>query len=208
MHVNKPRGFTLIELVVGIVVFSIALMLFTSLIVPQAVRSVDPIFQVRATELAQSLINEIVSKPFDENSNRTGGTARCNEDLSVPSDGDTLDISIGEMGDCTASNLLGEDGVAEVGLRGTYNDVDDYHGLDESDGAIRNSLGGFITIGSVNLYQGFQAQVTVFYDDNRNGIDDAIDNGVIVNNNTKLITVTITTPNNEAINFSTYRSNY
>ncbi|MFT6209390.1 MAG: MSHA pilin protein MshD, partial [Colwellia sp.] len=86
MHVNKPRGFTLIELVVGIVVFSIALMLFTSLIVPQAVRSVDPIFQVRATELAQSLINEIVSKPFDENSNRTGGTARCNEDLSVPSD--------------------------------------------------------------------------------------------------------------------------
>ena len=60
MLANKASGFTLIELVIGIVVFSIALVLFTSLMVPQAIRSVDPIFQVRASELGQSLMNEII----------------------------------------------------------------------------------------------------------------------------------------------------
>ena len=55
MPVTKLKGFTLIEMVIGIVVFSIALTLFTSLIVPQVIRSVDPIFQVRASELGQVL---------------------------------------------------------------------------------------------------------------------------------------------------------
>jgi MSHA pilin protein MshD len=204
MPVTNNKGFTLVELVVGIVVFAIALSLFTSLVVPQAVRSVDPIFQVRATELAQSLINEIASKSFDENSNRTGSTARCNEDLSDPLDGDTDDVNIGEVGDCTASNVLGNEGAN----RENYDDVDDYHNLDESDGGIKNSLGDAITIDGVNLYQGFQAQVTVFYDDDKNGIDDAADTGGVITGNTKLITVTIVTPNNETINFSTYRNNY
>ena len=76
MHVNNFKGYTLIEQVIGIVVFSIALGLFTSLIIPQVIRSVGPIFQVRASELGQSLINEITAKSFDEASDRTGGAMR------------------------------------------------------------------------------------------------------------------------------------
>ena len=53
-----------------------------------------------------------------------------------------------------------------------------------------------------NLYQGFRATVSVFYDADLNGIND---NAVGL---AKLITVSVTTPNNEDIVFSTYRYNY
>jgi MSHA pilin protein MshD len=182
MHVNKSAGFTLIELVIGIIVFSIALVMFTSLIVPQAIKSVDPIFQVRASELGQSLINEIAGKSFDENSDRTGGSNLC----------DTT---------CTDSTDLGPD-VSEV--RTNFDDVDDYNGftMPDSDGNFTNAIGNELALDDTSLYSGFKASVTVVYDAGMNGSEDA------VVGNTKRITVTVTTPNDEEINFSTFRSNY
>ncbi len=180
MLANKVSGFTLIELVIGIVVFSIALVLFTSLIVPQAIRSVDPIFQVRATELGQSLMNEITSKSFDEKSDRTGGATLCNAT-------------------CIGSINLGPD---DSESRTTFDDVDDYHGLNVSNGNIKNSLDETTVLDGSNLYQGFSLHVSVVYDAAMDGTADT------VVGNTKLITVTVTTPNDEDIIFSSFRSNY
>jgi MSHA pilin protein MshD len=180
MLANKVSGFTLIELVIGIVVFSIALVLFTSLIVPQAIRSVDPIFQVRATELGQSLMNEITSKSFDEKSDRTGGATLCNAT-------------------CIGSINLGPD---DSESRTTFDDVDDYHGLNVSNGDIKNSLDETTVLDGSNLYQGFSLHVSVVYDAAMDGTADT------VVGNTKLITVTVTTPNDEDIIFSSFRSNY
>lgn len=179
----KAQGFTLIELVIGIIVFSIALALFSSLLVPQARRSVEPIFQVRATELAQSLINEITAKAFDEQSSKVGGNLRCNE--------------VGQPA-CTAIAELGSDGED----RASYDDVDDYHNYIAANAEIRNSLGDTLSSDGANLYEGFSAEVQVVYDSNMDGIDDN------VVGNRKLITVTVTPPNGEDIRFSTYRSNY
>jgi len=179
MLVNKSAGFTLIELVIGIIVFSIALVMFTSLIVPQAIKSVDPIFQVRAAELGQSMINEIASKSFDENSDRTGGSNFC-------------------MTNCTSIAYLGPDGET----RESFDDVDDYNGLTVSDDQIKNALDQTTVLAGSNLYQGFSVNVRVVYDANMDGIADTIVG------NTKLITVTVTTPNDEDIIFSTFRSNY
>jgi MSHA pilin protein MshD len=181
MLANKTSGFTLIELVIGIVVFSIALVLFTSLIVPQAIRSVDPIFQVRATELGQSLMNEITSKSFDEKSDRTGGGTLCDATT------------------CTGTTHLGLD---DSETRTSYNDVDDYDGLNVSDGNIKNSLNETTILNGSNLYQGFSLNVSVVYDEDMDGTADT------VVGNTKLITVTVTTPNDEDIIFSSFRSNY
>jgi MSHA pilin protein MshD len=180
MLANKVSGFTLIELVIGIVVFSIALVLFTSLIVPQAIRSVDPIFQVRASELGQSLMNEITSKSFDEKSDRTGGATLCNAT-------------------CIGSINLGPD---DSESRTTFDDVDDYHGLNVSNGDIKNSLDETTVLDGSNLYQGFSLHVSVVYDAAMDGTADT------VVGNTKLITVTVTTPNDEDIIFSSFRSNY
>ncbi|MFT4789384.1 MAG: MSHA pilin protein MshD [Paraglaciecola sp.] len=181
MLANKASGFTLIELVIGIVVFSIALVLFTSLIVPQAIRSVDPIFQVRASELGQSLINEITSKSFDEESDRTGGATLC----------DTTT--------CTGTTNLGPD---DSESRTIFDDVDDYHGLNVSNGDIKNSLNQTVVLNGTYLYQGFSLNVSVVYDADMDGTADS------VVGNTKLITVTVTTPNDEDIIFSSFRSNY
>ncbi len=184
MRVNKPAGFTLVELVIGIVVFSIALGLFTSLIVPQAIRSVDPIFQVRASELGQSLIHEIASKSFDEGSDRTGGSNICSQGANPA---------------CTSSAALGPEEKDASGepIRSSFDDVDDYHNLNESGASIKNALGG-----TTGLYTGFNVRVSVVYDADMDGAADA------VIGNTKLITVTVTTPNDEDIIFSTFRSNY
>lgn len=183
------RGFTLIELVIGIMVFAVALGLFSSMLVPLASRSVDPVFQVRASELAQSLINEIVSKPFDEQSSRVGGFNRCNE--------------LGKR--CTAAAALGPDGSE---MRDNYNDVDDYDGLEQQGDEIQNVFAEQITYAGQALYAGFSVRVQVYYDDNMDGIDDALRRGTNYIGNNKLVSVAVTTPNGETLLFSSYRSNY
>jgi MSHA pilin protein MshD len=182
---KRLQGFTLLELVIGLVVFAIALSLFTSLLVPQARQSAEPILQVRSAELAQSLLNEISSKAFDEFSSRVGGSARCNDGVTA----------------CSTAGQLGPDN-AET--RTTYNDVDDYHNLN----IIENALGQDISVNGQSLYAGFSLTVRVVYDDDMNGIDDALTTSSAYVGNTKLIEVTVNTPKGDELVFSTFRRNY
>ena len=76
------RGFTLIELIIGIVVFTIIMLVIIGVIGPQSRLSIEPIWQIRASELAQSLLTEINAKSFDEQSDHSGGNTRCNEGQS------------------------------------------------------------------------------------------------------------------------------
>lgn len=181
------------ELVIGMVVFAIVLVMVSTLFTTQAQRSVDPILQVRATELAQSLINEITAKSFDENSDRSGGQVRCGEDLT--GDGDADDAADGELGDCSAPAAF-DDGES----REDYDDVDDYNGLS----IIQNAEGENIEVDSRNLYQGFQLSVSVFYDSDYDCDESENESSA----NHKCIKVTVTTPTNESLVYSTYRSNY
>ena len=194
----RQLGFTLIEMIVGIVIFAVALTLVTTLIFPQAGRSVDPIMQVRATELAATLLREITAKKFDENGT---GSIRCNDDLN--DDGDFTDT--GES-TCTAAIDLGpESGESRTTTASNFDDVDDYNGLlqgaGQTDSVIRNSLGEVLIVDSQTLYAGFSVSVSVIYDGNLDGIADT-------DQTSKLVTVSITTPGQETLQFSTYRSNY
>ena len=195
---SHSSGFTLIEMVVGIVIFGVALSLVTALIYPLSGRSVDPVMQVRATELAATLLREISAKKFDENS---GGSVRCNDDLN--SDGDYTDA--GESA-CTAQINLGPDsGEFRNATTSNFDDVDDYHGLlqgaGQTDSVIRNSLGEVLVVDGQTLYAGFSLSVSVTYDGNLDGITDS-------DHTSKLVTVSVTTPGQEILQFSTYRSNY
>ncbi|WJG09712.1 type II secretion system protein [Aliiglaciecola sp. LCG003] len=205
MHVTKhlyrlgqSKGFTLIEMVIGMLVLAIVFALMTSLIFPQAGRSVDPIMQVRATELANSLLREISAKAFDETST-TG--IRCNDDLNQDGEFDSDDNEAA----CTAAANFGPEGETRNAIESNFDDVDDYHGLSQGRGQddpiILNSLGESIEIDGQNLYAGFNFQVTVVYDGNLDGVTDS-------NQSAKLITVTVGTPSLETLVFSTYRSNY
>jgi MSHA pilin protein MshD len=176
---KTQRGFTLIELVVGIVIFAVALVLVVSFLQPQVKKGIDPIWQVRAASLGQSLSNEILAKAFDQNSNQVGGLVRCNEGTA-----------------CTTSGNLG----AESGeARDSYNDVDDYNGLSVSGSGILNSLGLTTNVNGINIYEGFN-------DDDLDQLGN-LDTGTLTADR-KLITVVITTPGGERITMTSVKGNF
>ncbi len=136
------KGFTLIETIVGIVVLAVSFSILTTLIYPLSEQSADQLHQIKAAELAQSVLNEIQHKAFDENSDMAGGRVRC-----------------GEVGAASCSTVL----AAETGeIRATYNDVDDYNSLPV--GEIKDSLGQ-----TLNLYTGYSMSITVCNDANYDG---------------------------------------
>lgn len=182
------RGFTLVETIVGLVVLSIAFSIFTSLIYPLANQSAEQVHQIRAAELGQSMINEILGKAFDENSDMSGGFYRCGEDQN--SDGSVKPVD----GETCSTTLRNE----ESDKRELFDDVDDYNGLP----SIESSLGGSDPL--ENIYTGFQVNVDVINDSNYNGKSDVNDD----NFTAKLITVTVTTPQDTDYVFSVYKVNY
>ena len=136
---STARGFTLIEIIVGLVTISASFVILTVIIFPQAQRSAEPILQARASNLGKAFLDEILGRSFDENSDRTGGAFRCGEDGI----------------DCTAPDDFGPDG-GEV--RETFNDVDDFHELNIP---LENALGTDIAA----QYANFQYAIDVCYSD-------------------------------------------
>jgi len=177
---SRHKGFTLIEVIVGMVVLAISFSVLTTLIFPVSQQSADQLHQVRAAELAQSVLNEIQNKAFDDNSDMAGGRVRC-----------------GENG-ITCTGGTGPEG-AET--RAVYNDVDDYHGLEYGDlygkGNIENSQGQ-----PISLYLGYSMSISVRNDADYNGSFSGD------TKTAKLITVTVTTPTDFSMSFSTYRANF
>ena len=176
--VSKNHGFTLIETIIGIVVLSIAFSILTTLIYPLANQSAEQVHQIKAAELGQSMINEILGKAFDQNSDMSGGLVRCSDAGAVA---------------CTSWDELG----AEPGeIRINFNDVDDYHKLT----VLADSLGN--TVSFSEAYIGYSLNVRVIADSDYDGEPDG--NSSIA----KLITVTVTTPQDFNFAFSVYRVNF
>jgi len=176
---TKEKGFTLIEIIMGMVVLAIVMTIITGLLAPQARQSADPIVQIRATELGQALMNEILAKSFDENSDRSPPWNRC---------GDT-----GALACTTIANPGFETGET----RSNFDDVDDYNGLILNDSDFKNSLNQDVSA----YYKGFTATISVVYDGDFDGTTDT-------DIKAKLITVSITASNNEVYGFSAYKGNY
>ncbi|OKY24859.1 type II secretion system protein [Thalassotalea sp. PP2-459] len=178
----KSKGFTLIETIVGMVVLSISFAVLTSLLYPATEQSASVLHQIRGAELAQSMLNEIQQKAFDENSDKSGGRLRC-----------------GETGIAACSTSMGNE---EANERKQFDDVDDYHGLIYNVGEIEDSQENALD------YLGYTLSVKVGNDSDYNGVTyeegDTDDN----RNTAKLITVTVTTPTGYELTFSTYRTNH
>jgi len=183
----SESGFTLIEIIVGIVMLSISLSIITSLILPSEEHSADQIHQVKAAELAQSLMNDIMGKAFDQNSDMAGGRVRCNENLPSP----PL---------CTNEANFGPDGGESDGsgvlYRSLANDVDDFHGYTE----LVNSTDGGLEDG----YNNFILSVAVQYACGELGYPSCGSNPQLA----KKIYITVTTPLGSEFEFTSYRTNF
>lgn len=135
---NKHRGFTLVEIIIGIVVLSISLAIVSTLIVPTEEQSADNLLQIKAAELGQSYLNDITSRAFDHNSDMAGGRIRCGEPNAI---------------DNPCSVVLGpEPGETN---RNLFNDVDDFHNYTSNSDAIDGGLDAG--------YRNFTVEVTVVY---------------------------------------------
>lgn len=110
---NKQGGFTLIEIVVGIVVLAISLTIVTSVFLPQANKMTTPMYQVKATALGKSIMNQVLIRYYDEQNLVLGSFSPCTN--------------------CTADADFGVDGTEDKTKPDTFNDVDDYHEYCNSD---------------------------------------------------------------------------
>jgi len=109
---NYSAGFTLIELVITIVILSIGVTAFISVMNASTIASVDPMVRQQAHAVAQSYLEEVLLNSF------------CDPDLST--DCPTF---------CTSANICSTcGGSASPGAetRQTYDDVCDYNGLSNS----------------------------------------------------------------------------
>jgi len=211
--IKQQAGFTLVELVIGIVVLAIALTMITGVLGPLYQRSTDPWHQVRAAELGHSFLNEIMARSFDENSDRAGSEFRCD------ASSDPLDVTYEAGADlcsdepvlttppipcanqtafvfsCSIAPCWGPD-PDDTGGRSGFDDVDDFHGFVGSGATLLNVLGNDLA----DSYTNYKVCVDVRYA--------GADLGDANNRAAKRVTVSVVTPSGEQIDFAAYRSNW
>jgi MSHA pilin protein MshD len=176
---KHSRGVTLIELIIGIVVLAISLTIITAVLGPLYIKSADPWHQVRAAELGQSFINEILGRSYDQHSSRSGSLLRCNETGAS---------------DCTAEANFGPDGSEN---RLSFNDVDDFHNFTATGEVFSNILD--LQPELSDYYRGYKLNVAIAYAGAQFGLN---------NQQVKRITVSVTTPTGEQIDFAAYKGNW
>lgn len=177
-HAQRNSGFSLIELIIGIVTLAIALTLVFTLLYPQAFRSAEPVLQLRAATLGQALMDEVIAKSFDEQSSRSGGLQRC-DGVGGPS--------------CTNASNFGPEGET----RTTFDDVDDYHLLQVTFPQIANAEGDNLSV----RYPNFGFAVDVCY-------SDAVGSCTASRTAFKRVLITVTTPLGQDFDFSIIKGNY
>lgn len=101
--VVHQRGVTLVELIVFMVVVSIAFTVLMSVYIQSARTNVNPVVQIRLLEAAQSKLDEVMALKYDE-ATPTGGLPACNS-----------------PGGMSCTNLS----------ENNLNDVDDFHGVSD-----------------------------------------------------------------------------
>ena len=189
---KRHQGLTLIELVVTIVILSIALVGISFAINSGVSQSANTLYELRAVALGQAYLDEILSKKFDERS-RNSGIPPCKDPTAMPA---------------LSGRKCADPLITEEGSRTNYDDVDDYDGLDEGlngTGILRDAEGNART-----GYDDFRVQVSVrlinvatteqFSATPAPKPDDPYD--------AKLITVTVSDGSPTGIQFSAYKSNF
>jgi MSHA pilin protein MshD len=74
---NRQQGVTLVELVVSIVILSVAATGILMVITQAALTSADPMLREQGTAIAQSYMEEVISQPLTDPDGATGETDRA-----------------------------------------------------------------------------------------------------------------------------------
>ncbi|QSP96035.1 prepilin-type N-terminal cleavage/methylation domain-containing protein [Marinobacter salinisoli] len=161
---RRAQGATLVELVITIVIISIAIAGVVGAFSLISGRSADPLNETRAVALAQLYMDEILMRKYDEQTPQ-GGVPRYSGACSIGVDG------------------------AET--RPTFDDVDDYHGLNDAPPAS--------ALSNLTGYNGFAVQVSVSCAGAEVGLPAS---------QAKRIDLVVTAPDNRDFVFSAYKANF
>jgi MSHA pilin protein MshD len=195
---KSEKGFSLVELVVGIVVLAVAMMVMNTLLITHSKDALEPLYRLRASQLGQSIMVNILSRAYDQNSDHNGGYFRCGE---VWQNGDAwYDIASKTWLLTTPQNTVpctSSENYAPETLESnhpTFNDVDDF---------IENEFVSAIDYEDLlgdafpTDYRNYQIKITVF-----------ADTSTLASTTMKQIHVTIKTPSDEEFLFSALKGNY
>ena len=177
----RQRGLSLIELLVFIIVVGVAVTGVLSVYSLNARSSVDPLIRKQAVAIAESLLDEVLSKPY----------TYCDPD---DAQADTATSSaIGPTGCATTPEGMGAEGVEDRDPNiPPYDNVNDYHGF---------SMAGIQDISGAGVtgLEAYTATVQVQPAGAFNGIPAG---------ETLLVTVTVDAPGNHTVILSGYRTRY
>ena len=98
---KSQTGVSLIETIVFVVVVSIALVALVRVFSASVSESVDPVVRIRALELGQAQLDEVLARKFDENT-PTGGVPPCDSATGVACAGIVADGDYDDVGDFNA----------------------------------------------------------------------------------------------------------
>ncbi len=112
----RVTGVTLIEMVIFIVIVGIAVTAIMTVYINAGRSSADPLVRIRAIELGQAVLEEIMLKAYDDSTPLGGGCVQFSSGSRCAS---------GPSATAQSAAGFGSDGES----RATFNDVDDYHDL-------------------------------------------------------------------------------
>lgn len=192
---GRGKGITLVEMIVVIMILGIALTGITQMMGSISARGAVTFDETKAMGLAQSYMDEVMARAYDE-STPVGGVPPCNAPSAATC---ALAINFGPGTTVSGSTCVRVTGAGSEETpceltKTVYDDVDDFHGLDEGLGAaldkpLTNSSGE-ARLG----YENFRVQITVTQP---NATLDA-----------KRVVVTVTQVNGEALEFTSYKANF
>ncbi|MEC9493244.1 prepilin-type N-terminal cleavage/methylation domain-containing protein [Flexistipes sp.] len=157
------KGFTLIEIIIFIVVFSIGVMGIMMLFFNTLGKTSDPTLRLRGVQVAEAVMEEIKGKKWDE---------------STPNGGDNISTTIANI--CTEEPIDQEE---------EFDDIDDYV-KDSNCDANTKTYSDYTSsdFGFDNLTSGFDISIKVGFADNSTGVYDFVNSQT----NFKLIEIKVT----------------
>ncbi len=151
------RAFSLLELLIGILVFGLGMLFVSSTLFPMLSKSADPVYEARAVAVGQSVLSQILALQFDQNSDPNGSQWRCDENADAILKRGGLSPQVVPA----CSRLLGQGkSLISVGdYMGCWGIESSCAGLNYK-GTMAQLLGGDL----IDAYKGFTVKIHVDYD--------------------------------------------
>ncbi len=171
---HQQAGFTLVETIIVIVLVGTMMAGMTALFVNNVGNSHRPYLRQKSLAVANAFMDEILRKQWNE---------------ATPLGGGCVNTASGSCATGPVVIAIGTEGESRV----TYDDIDDYHGLNQSppQDASGTDMPG---------YSGYTVDVSVVQPGTNWNTVPAAD--------VRLITVSVTSSHNETISVSAYRINF